>query len=403
MRAIRGLMAAGVATALLSGCADLFNGMRLGPPDQRSAPMMGPDGRLRPGGGAAMGVPGGAAEQSPGLRGGERDDNAHFLSYLEYLKSFSQYHELDLAGVRLDVSECYPLRVVDAASKSVPNALVTVKLGSEVALSARTPADGRLYFHPKAFPMLKDSEEDLTIEVSKGAQSVTRGLSRNGGSVEPFELPGARGAIAPKLDLCFVLDVTGSMGDELTQIQATIGEISARIKSLPGEPAVRYGLVAYRDRGDDFLTRKHDFTDDFAEFERRLESLAAAGGGDYPEALNPALNEAMTQLSWDDGEAVRLMFVVGDAPPQLGHPQDVPYTRSMIKALERGIKIFPLAASGLDALGEYVFRQLAQFTGGKFLFLTYGGQTSHEVGPVQESDLDDLVVGIVKAELSHLE
>jgi hypothetical protein len=403
MRAIRGLVAAGVATALVSGCADLLNGMRLGPPDLRSAPMTAPEGMIQPGGGAAMDAPGAGTDQGTGLKGGEHDDNAHFLSYLEYLKDFEQSLELDLADIRLDVSECYPLQVVDAASKSVPNALITIKLGSEVVLSARTPADGRLYFHPRAFPALKDSKEDLMVEVSKGSESVTRALSRNGEEVAPFELPTARGAIAPRLDLCFVLDVTGSMGDELTQIQATIGEISARIKSLPGEPAVRYGLVAYRDRGDDFLTRKHDFTDDFAEFKRRLGTLAAAGGGDYPEALNPALNDAMTQLSWDDGEAVRLTFVVGDAPPQLGDPQDVPYTRSMVKALERGIKIYPLAASGLDALGEYVFRQLAQFTGGKFLFLTYGGKTSHEVGPVQESNLDDLVVGIVKAELQHLE
>ncbi|MNY50218.1 hypothetical protein D3C86_1857080 [compost metagenome] len=96
------------------------------------------------------------------------------------------------------------------------------------------------------------------------------------------------------------------------------------------------------------------------------------------------------------------MFVVGDAPPHMDDPQDVPYTAHMVKAAQRGIKIYPLGASGLDVRGEYVFRQMAQFTGGKFLFLTYGGQTSHQVGTVQENNLDDLVVGIVKAELANL-
>ena len=398
----RGWIAATLAVGLLSGCSDLLTGMRLGLPDQTASPMMAKDGWAYPAGGASDGAPGSGTEQGTGLKGGERDDNSDFAGYLTYLSKAE--HDPVIAGLRIDVSERYALRVVDAASKSVPNAVVTVSLGGETVLSARTPADGRIYFHPKAFPQTQASTADLTVSVTKGAETVSRLLARDGAVPDAFALPSTRGTIPPKVDLCFVLDVTGSMGDELSQIQATIGEIAARIKSLPGSPSVRYGLVAYRDRGDDFVTRRHDFTEDLATFKQRLGTLAASGGGDYPEALNPALNEAVNLLSWDDGEAVRLAFVVGDAPPQLNDPQDqVPYSRSMVKALEKGIKIYPLAASGLDALGEYVFRQLAQFTGGKFLFLTYGGQTSHQVGPVQENNIDDLVVGIVKAELSQLE
>ncbi len=397
----RGLIAASLALGLLSGCADLMNGMRMGLPDQTSDPMMSKEGAIRPTGGASAGMPGTDVQQGSGLQGGERDDNADFAGYLEFLRQFQQ--DPQVAGLEVDVSERYPMQVIDEASKSIPNAVVTFKLDGTPVLSARTPSDGRVYFHPRAFALTKASTADVTVTVSKGDQSLTRTLVRDGAQDVPLVLPGERGAIAPRLDLCFVLDVTGSMGDELGQIQATIGEIAARIKSLPGSPAVRFGLVAYRDEGDDFKTRRHDFTDDLDVFKTRLNALAAAGGGDYPEALNPALNEAVNQLSWDDGESVRLTFVVADAPPQVNVPQDVPYTTSMVQALEKGIKIYPLAASGLDRLGEYVFRQLAQFTGGKFLFLTYGGQTSHDVGPVQSSDLDDLVVGIVKRELSHLE
>lgn len=395
----RGLIAASLALGLLSGCADLMNGMRFGLPDQTASPMMSKEGAMNPTGGATTGAPGSDFQQGSGLKGGERDDNADFAGYLEFLTKFQQ--DSRVAGLEVDVSERYPMQVIDEASKSIPNAIVTFKLDDAAVLSVRTPADGRLYFHPKAFPQTKASTADVTVTVSKGGQTVTRALVRDGEQVSPFVLPGERGAIAPKLDLCFVLDVTGSMGDELSQVQATIGEIAARIKSLPGAPAVRFGLVAYRDEGDDFVTLKHDFTDDLSLFKTRLNALAAAGGGDYPEALNPALNEAVNQLTWDDGEAVRLTFVVADAPPNVG--QGVPHTTSMVQALSKGIKIYPLAASGLDWLGEYVFRQLAQFTGGKFLFLTYGGQTSHDVGPVQSSNLDDLVVGIVKNELANLE
>jgi len=393
---IRRLMALALSAGLLSGCA----GMGLMLPDgTMGSRLTSTDGAMAEG--SSGGAPGYTGEQGTSLKGGERNDNADFAGYLEYLTKYRQGAGGDSPW--LDVTERYPLRIVDEASKSVPNATIAVKRGSDLVLSARTTADGRLYFHPKAFPAIATSQDDLTIEVTKGESTLTRTLVRNGEAVEPYVLSGQRGAIAPKLDLCFVLDVTGSMGDELDKIQATIGEIAFRIQSLPGNPAVRYGLVAYRDYGDAFVTLKHDFTGDLAAFKQRLNALSAMGGGDYPEALNPALNEAVTQLSWNDGEAVRLTFVVGDAPPNLDHPQDIPYTTSMVKALERGIKIVPLAASGLDAFGEFVFRQLAQFTGGKFLFLTYGGQTSHQVGPVQENNLDDLVVGIVKAELSHLE
>jgi hypothetical protein len=375
--------------------------MRVGLPDQTASPMMSKEGAMNPTGGGTTGAPGSDFQQGSGLMGGERDDNADFAGYLEFRNQFQQ--EPRVAGLEVDVSERYPMQVIDEASKSIPNAVVTFKLDDATVLSARTPADGRVYFHPRAFSQTKASTADVTVTVSKDGQTLTRALVRDGKPVAPFVLPGERGAIAPRLDLCFVLDVTGSMGDELGQIQATIGEIAARIKSLPGSPAVRFGLVAYRDKGDDFVTLKHDFTDDLAVFKTGLNALAAAGGGDYPEALNPALNEAVNQLSWDDGEAVRLTFVVADAPPQVNVTQDVPYTTSMVQALEKGIKIYPLAASGLDRFGEYVFRQLAQFTGGKFLFLTYGGQTSHDVGPVQSNNLDDLVVGIVKSELSNLD
>lgn len=406
LKALRVFLLTGLAATLLVGCAEgMFRGV--GMPNTASTGQSSagfdakaPEANTGLSGSVGSDGDGGSGNNQQGgsLKGGELDDNGNFSQYLEYLAKHAQN-----SAPKVDVSERFPLRVVDQASKSVPNALVTVKLGTEPVLSAKTPANGRIWFHPRAFALTRESTADLTVEVVKGDLTVTRTLRRDESAFGELVLSGDRGTLSPKVDVCFVLDVTGSMGDELSQIQKTIGEISARIKSLPSEPSVRFGLVAFRDQGDDFLTRKTDFTSDLDLFKSKLNALAAAGGGDYPEAVNPALSEAINQLSWDSGESIRLTFLVGDAPPKLGEPQDVPYTTTMVKALEKGVKIFPLAASGLDALGEYVFRQLAQFTGGKFLFLTYGGGTSHETGPVQENNLDDLVVGIVKVELGFLE
>ncbi|HEY9899556.1 MAG TPA: vWA domain-containing protein [Pantanalinema sp.] len=347
-------------------------------------------------GDVAPGYPAGE-QQGSGLKGGEVDDNAQFEAYLSYLSSYSGG-----GVVPLDVSDRYQFWLRDTASRSVSNATLTVLAGSDEVFSAKSASNGRVLFFPRAFPLAAQASDSFTVRVEKGAQQFTRTIPRGAERSVVLDWPDARAQIPPKVDLCFTLDVTGSMGDELSRIQTTIGDIAARIKSLPDAPALRYGLVAYRDRGDDFVTRPFDFTSDLETFRSRLDSLAAAGGGDYPEALNEGVGTSIDALGWDASESVRLMFVVGDAPPHLDYPQDPPYTTHMVKAARRGIKIYPLGASGLDARGEYVFRQMAQFTGGKFLFLTYGGQTSHQVGPVQENNLDDLVVGIVKAELADL-
>jgi hypothetical protein len=106
---------------------------------------------------------------------------------------------------------------------------------------------------------------------------------------------------------------------------------------------------------------------------------------------------------------VQLIFLVADAPPHLDYAQDYDYADDMVKAAELGIKVFPIASSGLDDQGEYIFRQIALFTQGKFIFLTYGpgGQpgdsTTHQVDDYTVQKLDDLVVRLVEEELAHQE
>ena len=101
-----------------------------------------------------------------------------------------------------------------------------------------------------------------------------------------------------------------------------------------------------------------------------LDALQAAGGGDYPEAMNEALHETVHQLSWRGNGATRMVVLLADAPPHLdyGGPQ---YDDDMMAALGKGIKVFSVGASGLDKQGEYIQRQIAQYTGGRFVFLTY--------------------------------
>ena len=85
----------------------------------------------------------------------------------------------------------------------------------------------------------------------------------------------------------------------------TIGSIAARVDQLQPRPALRFALVAYRDHGDEYVTRVYDFTPELATFQKLLSSVRADGGGDEPEALNEGLHAAVEQLSWEQ-EALRL-------------------------------------------------------------------------------------------------
>jgi hypothetical protein len=136
----------------------------------------------------------------------------------------------------------------------------------------------------------------------------------------------------------------------------------------------------------------------------------ADGGGDYPEDLNTALANAIHEPEWRVEETVSLIFLVADAPPHLDYDQQNHYAVEMLNAAERGIKIYPIASSGLDSQGEYIFRQMAQATGGRFIFLTYGAggpgstgtETDFEVSDYTVASLDALVVKIVEEELAYL-
>jgi hypothetical protein len=343
----------------------------------------------------AVGDPAGRPARG-GLKGGELDDNASFEQFLAYQKSYVATNV-----TRVDVSDRYLLQIVDTAGKAVPNATVKLSVGgSDVSL--RSASNGRVLFFPKAYGM-SGAAGDIAVDARRGDLSIQGTLTRDASRSATLALAADRGTVPRKVDIAFVLDLTGSMGDELSRIQRTIGDISARINALGSQPAIRYGLVGFRDRGDDFVTKKFAFTADLATFKGRLDGFSASGGGDYPEDVNAGVQDGVSGLDWDTGETLRLMFLVGDAPPHMDYTQGPSYATEMKKAAGAGIKIFPIAASGLDNQGEYIFRQMAQFTGGKFLYITYGGDTPHHVGPVQDNNLDDLVVGIVKAELANLE
>jgi hypothetical protein len=274
----------------------------------------------------------------------------------------------------------------------------------------RTYATGQTLFHPRA-QSERDQSDQYHVIVEKQGRLATQSFYAQDGEQWSVTLAGpALRSLPIRLDLLFLIDSTGSMGGEISKIQSTLSTIVGRIgESSPGQPIIRYAGVTYRDRGDSYVVKKFGFTEDQQAFQGWLNTLRAGGGGDYPESLNQALHTAIGEMDWDQGEALRLVFLVADAPPHLDYPNDYRYTTEASQAVRKGIKIYSIGASGLSPLGEYVFRQLAQQTLAQYIFITRGGDQHSGGGPVSatniqsaENNLDDIIVRIVRQELLHL-
>jgi uncharacterized protein YegL len=177
---------------------------------------------------------------------------------------------------------------------------------------------------------------------------------------------------SPRLDVVFLLDATGSMGDEIDAVKEKIQEMIAQIAVGDPAPDVRFGIVAYRDRGDEYVTAVYELTRDIDRIIENLGQIQASGGGDYPESLNEALHTAIHDVSWEFGGGVsRLVFLIADAPPHLDYPDDFDYVEEYQMAMEMGIVVHAMGASGLDEEGERIYKEIAAATGGEFQWLAY--------------------------------
>jgi hypothetical protein len=123
----------------------------------------------------------------------------------------------------------------------------------------------------------------------------------------------------------------------------------------------------------------------------------------------------MNELGWSDRSVARLAFVIADAPPHLDY-QGPDYAADIKVASHRGIQLFTVAASGMDRLGQVVFRQMAQYTGGTNMFVLRGGAGPQSTGggdPLSScggthtnyssGKLDELIVQKIRRELRALD
>jgi uncharacterized protein YegL len=196
----------------------------------------------------------------------------------------------------------------------------------------------------------------------------------------------------PTVEVAFVLDTTGSMGGLIEGAKRKIWSIATAIVDSNPDADIRMGLVAYRDIGDDYVTRTFDLTTDIQDLYANLLELKARGGGDWPESVNEALDVTVNKLHWTpSGDVKRIVFLVGDAPPHMDYAQDTKYPVTLAVAKQKNIIVNAvLAGDARDT--ERVWRDIAQNGNGRFIPIPQdGGQVV-----IIETPYDDDIIILQK-------
>jgi hypothetical protein len=174
--------------------------------------------------------------------------------------------------------------------------------------------------------------------------------------------------VSNDVDIAFVVDATGSMGDEIKYLKEELNDIINKTAEKYKEVNLHLASVFYRDHGDEYLTRETDFDKDVKRLVGFIQNQSAGGGGDTPEAVEDALSVALDNLNWTEASRARILFLVLDAPP---HDAAKDRMHELIKeAAAKGIRVVPVVCSGIDKSAEYLMRCIALATNGSYVFLT---------------------------------
>lgn len=331
------------------------------------------------------------------LTAGEWHDLSHWefwdsiQTFPDFLK-FPDYWDFYL-NHRLSV------QVTDALGQPAVDVSVALKMDGIPVTSVRTDNHGRAELFAGLFDDINNpNAHTFILDVNQGQVFVTNPNFYKQG-INQVSLPFT--ALAPsKIQVAFIVDATGSMGDEINYLKAELADVLQRVGNAHPSAALETGSVFYRDAGDDYLTRISTFSNNYYTTTNFVKNQEAGGGGDFPEAVHNALEEALNGLQWASNARTRILFLVLDAPPH--HEQGVisSLQQSIIKAQEKGIKIIPIVASGIDKETEFLMRYFAVSTNGTYVFITDDSGIGNDhleatVGPFQVEFLNDLMVRLV--------
>ena len=287
---------------------------------------------------------------------------------------------------------------ITAKNKPAANATVTLFRNDTPIWTAKTDNLGRAELWVGAFQKEKELNTAL-LRLKVNEQWVsTATISET--QENRIALDEALPSPTNLVQIAFMVDATGSMGDELEFLKMDLKKVINEVQKTNTQLKISTATVFYRDEGDEYVVKHSPFTEDINQTTEFISLQRADGGGDFPEAVDKALVQ-LNQLQWQPQARTRIAFLVLDAPPH-NKPAVISSIQYSVKtAAASGIKLIPVVASGIDKTTEFLMRFIAMYTNGTYVFITdhSGIGNKHlepSVGEYQVEKLSDLMVRLIK-------
>ncbi len=296
-----------------------------------------------------------------------------------------------------NLSNRISVNLQNSSGENLKNISVELLDGSNKVLwTSKTDNSGKAELFPRLTHNNEIDIEQLKIRVNTtiftGIQSYSQGINNLILNVSQ--------TISKKCDIAFVVDATGSMGDELEFLKVELIDVIGSVKSANPDATINLGAVYYRDTEDEFVTRISDFSTDVNHTVNFIRNQSANGGGDFPEAVHTALDKAINNLQWSSTATSRIIFLVLDAPPHYENQIVTKIHTLIASAASKGIKIIPVTASGIDKETEFLMRYMSIATNGTYVFITNdsgigGDHLKPTVGEYEVELLNELIVRLI--------
>jgi hypothetical protein len=322
------------------------------------------------------------------LTAGEWNDNENHAFLVNLMQSNSDYRTFERMW-QFNLAGQFKAAVTDNGAPVNNVKVELLNAAGQVIYSAQTNNMGIAYL----FEDYRNHGKAASIRAGGTTQDINL-------SAAVYEFTEAGRQSPKRLDLMFVIDTTGSMGDELEYLKVELYDIVRQVTRIHPDVDIRLSVNVYRDFGDEYVVRPMPFERDIDNQLNFLKAQVADGGGDWEEAVHMALADALEDHDWRDDATARLLFLVADAPPHnTDEIRDEMHRLTMLSS-EMGVRIVPVASSGIDKVTEFLFRALAASTGGTYVFLTGhsgigSGHIEPTIGDYTVELLNELLVSVI--------
>lgn len=329
------------------------------------------------------------------LTAGEWNDHDNW----GFFKNLVDTKTIELPETCLAVTNRIKVTVKNASGDALPNEKVTLYDNSDsIIWSSVTDKDGIAY--------LFEFEQGTANKVvaSDGTEVIVDKLAvdtQSGGEVlasnrELELIIDSERNMYNNMQIQFIVDTTGSMGDEMLYLQSDFKSIAEEV----GTNGKEFSTVFYKDEHDDYVVKTNPFTSAVNEITSQLGNESAAGGGDEPEAVAEALTSAFNEVEWKDN-TVKIAFMIFDAPPHNDGESISKLNKAITQASDKGIRVIPVVSSNSQRDTELFGRTLAIATNGTYVFLTDDsgiGESHLEpiIGDYDVEKLHDIIVRVIK-------